>query len=297
MIAARDNDSARLRTLLDAGATVDLRSPDGHTALSLAAQEGSVDSARILILAGADPMQDGPTGPVWKSLARIPAGQALLSQLSLSKPEVGEAILNPSWGDWRDAQARLNALGHSVGSVDGQPGSRTRRALASFQSAQGLPASGYLTEDSMNRLRAAAPGVRPPPARSSTSRTAAMRTVLVACRQVGAVLGGDGADIPNPFKITLDTPMEVESVRVDAHDDVGFFSNAVLNVFLDGEFVGRQDVKSAGSLLTYAVGRSGRTVEFYSREEDGLSGDEETFIRTIKIYAKRPSGTPDASCR
>jgi len=297
MIAARDNDVARLRTLLDAGASVDQRAPDGHTALTLAAQEGHVDSARILILAGADPMQDGPTGPAWTSLSRIPAGRALLSQLSQSKPEIGEAILSPNRGDWRTAQARLNALGYGAGPVDGQPGSRTRRALASFQSAQGLLASGYLTQESMDRLRAAAPSVRPPPVQSSPSQGGAMQTVLVVCRRVEAVLGGDGADIPNPLKVTLDSPMEVESVQVDAHDDVGFFTNAVLNVYLDGDFVARRDVKSAGSLLTYTVGRSGRTLELYSREEDGLSGDEETYIRTIKVYAKRPSGTPEAACR
>lgn len=305
MLAARDDDQRRIRTLLNAGAAVDRRARDGHTALTLAAQNGHVESARMLIRAGADLTIEGPTGPAWQTLARVPGGEALLQDEADVLPEVGEALLDPGRAEWREVQARLNALGHSAGAVDGVPGSQTRNALQAFQSAQSLHATGYLTEASLTRLRAVSPAIQipaepAPPRRAAPSPapepSATLTTTLVLCQSVNAALGGGGADIANPLKVTLDDPMEVDRVEVDAHDDVGFFTNAVLNLYIDDDFIGRRDVKSAGSVLTYSAGRTGRVLEFYSREEDGLTGDEETFIRTIKIYAKRPVGTPDAAC-
>ncbi|MBB4285939.1 caspase family protein [Roseospira goensis] len=299
MIAARDNDTARLRKLLDVGASLELRAPDGNTALTLAAWEGHVESARLLLDAGADPTAEGPAGAAWEGLARTAAGTALLEDVAARVPTVGETLLGPSRQDWREVQARLNALGFGAGGVDGRPGPRTRGALQAFQGAHGLPATGYLTTASLTRLRALQPQVRVPQAqpRRRDEAPAPMVPVLVHCESVGAVLGGSGADLPNPYNVTLPESMRVERVQVEAHDDVGFFTNAVLHMYLDNGFIGRRDVKAAGSTLSYAVGRNGRSLQFYSREEDGITGDEETFIHTIRVFALRPKGTPDARCR
>jgi len=44
----------------------------------------------------------------------------------------------------REVQARLNAAGHNVGGADGQFGGKTRTGIASWQMANGLPATQYL---------------------------------------------------------------------------------------------------------------------------------------------------------
>jgi len=50
----------------------------------------------------------------------------------------------PTREDWRKVQARLNALGYNAGPVDGQPGKKTRQALANFESRNGLRSNGTL---------------------------------------------------------------------------------------------------------------------------------------------------------
>lgn len=298
MIAARDNDQARIRRLLDAGARVDIVGADGNTALTLAAWEGHIDCARLLFDAGADPLAEGPAGPAWEGLARLPAGEALLSEIVRAEPEIGETILDPTREDWRDTQARLNAQGHGAGAVDGQPGPRTRAALGAFQDSQSLPATGYLDGATLARLRAVQPAVAIPRSSSSGQRSNGETvSVQVACAQVEAVLGGSGADIPNPYVLPLPEPMTIDQVRVSAHDKIGFLTNAVLHVYLDDTFVGQKDVKAAGSTLTYAVGRPGRTLKLYSRADNALTSDEETHIHTIRVFARRPAGTPDVPCR
>jgi len=52
----------------------------------------------------------------------------------------------------RDAQARLNALGYSVGTPDGQLGPRTRQQLMQFQRDHRLQATGRLDADTVRAL-------------------------------------------------------------------------------------------------------------------------------------------------
>jgi len=83
------------------------------------------------LLADAIGGQDGP-------VAAWPIGLAVLS-----KAEV------------KDMQAGLNALGFDAGAVDGVVGNGTRRALRSFQKANGLLADGYPTVEALGYVRAA----------------------------------------------------------------------------------------------------------------------------------------------
>lgn len=53
--AARNNCVDQLRSLLEAGASLETRGADGPTALAAAAMAGSADAARVLLDAGADP--------------------------------------------------------------------------------------------------------------------------------------------------------------------------------------------------------------------------------------------------
>lgn len=50
-------------------------------------------------------------------------------------------------------QARLNNLGFSCGSVDGVAGAMTEQAIRRFQSAVGLPVTGRMDAQTLNRLR------------------------------------------------------------------------------------------------------------------------------------------------
>jgi hypothetical protein len=58
-----------------------------------------------------------------------------------------------SRGQVRAAQSALKGLGYDPGPIDGAMGPRTARAASAFQRAQGLPANGQLTPDTLARLR------------------------------------------------------------------------------------------------------------------------------------------------
>ena len=66
--------------LLDAGADVDGRSPDGHTALHTAAQNGDVQLVRELVSRGAAPTARSSSGERPIDLATDPAVQRLLTR-------------------------------------------------------------------------------------------------------------------------------------------------------------------------------------------------------------------------
>ncbi|MBB4285938.1 caspase family protein [Roseospira goensis] len=294
MIAARDDDRDRLRRLLAAGAAVNLRGPDGNTALTLAAWEGHVASARLLFEGGADPLAEGPAGPAWEGLARTPDGAPLLADMAAWVPELGETLLEPDRGTWREAQARLNAQGHGAGPVDGQPGPRTRKALEAFQRAQDLAVTGYLDAATLARLEAVQPTL-PRPARVAAEGGV---PTLVLCRRVGAVVGdGDAADHRNPFRVTLPSPMAVVRVQVEAHDNIGFLSEAELQLYIDNVFVGSHDVKSEGSTLTYGLQATGSRLDLFSVGGGALADGDDTYITAIRVYALRPEGTAPAACR
>lgn len=104
-------------------------------------------------------------------LARYPGGtfrslaERRLASLRPADPEAPEAdaspeaapeapAFRPSRAQIRDAQARLNALGHDAGPVDGLMGRRTAEAVAAFQRAQGLTPDGAVSEALLATLSA-----------------------------------------------------------------------------------------------------------------------------------------------
>ena len=56
----------------------------------------------------------------------------------------------------RDAQTLLSELGYPVGTPDGISGSKTRDAVRSFEAVNGLPETGEITDDLIDRLEVAA---------------------------------------------------------------------------------------------------------------------------------------------
>lgn len=75
-------------------------------------------------------------------------------------PEDAEAALGLDRDARRDVQWLLNALGHDAGAADGLFGPRTRRAIAGFQAAADLEATGFLNEPALDQLkRAGAPAL------------------------------------------------------------------------------------------------------------------------------------------
>jgi N-acetylmuramoyl-L-alanine amidase len=67
-------------------------------------------------------------------------------------PQAGASV-RASNGQIRAAQSALKGLGFDPGPIDGVMGPRTARAAGAFQRAQGLPASGQLTPETLARLR------------------------------------------------------------------------------------------------------------------------------------------------
>jgi len=57
-----------------------------------------------------------------------------------------------SFEDKKRLQARLTELGYSTGGVDGQIGPNSRRAIRSWQKANGLPADGYVEQQLLARI-------------------------------------------------------------------------------------------------------------------------------------------------
>ncbi len=55
----------------------------------------------------------------------------------------------------REAQQRLTELGYKPGVADGKAGPRTREALKLFQKDNGMPPTGQLDAETMQRLRSA----------------------------------------------------------------------------------------------------------------------------------------------
>ena len=71
-------------------------------------------------------------------------------------PEVVEEALGLDLAGWRRIQEGLVALGFDPGEPDGRVGGGTRRAVRSYQAGAGKPATGFLDETDVTRLRYAA---------------------------------------------------------------------------------------------------------------------------------------------
>lgn len=93
----------------------------------------------------------------------------------------------------------------------------------------------------------------------------------------GAECGGT----ENRLYFTLDRPAYLSQLEVRANDDVAQRHNAVLRVYVDGEPAGQQDVKQAGSTLTYPLYRFGGQVVLESVSTNG--GTDETQVGWVRL--------------
>ena len=79
--AASGNDAAATRVLLDLGAHVDARAPNGNTPLMMAAGFGSIDAAEVLVRQGADVTLQNKAGTTASEFARRAGRDTLADQL------------------------------------------------------------------------------------------------------------------------------------------------------------------------------------------------------------------------
>lgn len=77
----------------------------------------------------------------------------------------------------------------------------------------------------------------------------------------------------------------IRQVKVYAHDRIGSSHKAHLICYIDGQVVGRLDVKKKGSWLYFNVNRHGNNVSFKSVHEANKPGGDETFIHTVIVTA------------
>lgn len=107
---------------------------------------------------------DGVKGP--RTMAAIRAFQkaqglsadgrvsaTLLAQLQVARRELMV----------RETQARLARLGYKIGPIDGRTGPRTRAAISVFQESEGLPVTGKVTPELVERLYSIFPPAQPKP--------------------------------------------------------------------------------------------------------------------------------------
>lgn len=92
----------------------------------------------------------------------------------------------------------------------------------------------------------------------------------------GANCGGANTELVLGF---VPGPVNVGTIKVDANDNVGASTNAWLRIFADGVYLGEQDVKKAGSTLTFTVNRSVREISFRTRHTHNPGGDEVVVTR------------------
>jgi membrane-bound lytic murein transglycosylase B len=78
-------------------------------------------------------------------------GDALIGETAIRNPwpETDQPI---SFADKERLQRRLTALGYDTGGVDGQVGPATRKAIRAWQSANGVPADGYVEQTLLARI-------------------------------------------------------------------------------------------------------------------------------------------------
>jgi membrane-bound lytic murein transglycosylase B len=119
-------------------------------------------SAQIFLPAGAD----GPALALFPNFAVIrsynPSDRYALAVALLARGFEGREGIQASWpraqgslqrGDYIELQTLLAQKGFAVGAIDGMFGSNTRRAVRSYQQAEGLPADGWATRALLDRLR------------------------------------------------------------------------------------------------------------------------------------------------
>ncbi len=137
------------RTLVKAGALVNVQRPDGRTALMNAAMIGWTDVVHFLLASGADVRlldTEGRSAMDYVSATRSTEIEKLLAAAD-TPPRSGK-----SGRLICDAQLRLAELGHSSGIADCIAGDSLQKGLLSFQRAENLGATGQLDKDTVEAL-------------------------------------------------------------------------------------------------------------------------------------------------
>jgi hypothetical protein len=76
----------------------------------------------------------------------------------------------------------------------------------------------------------------------------------------------------------------VSNVIVSAHDGIGDKTNALLELWVNGYYHSRQDVKAAGSNLIFNVYRPVYQLQFRSVHKNGYSGGDETMLMNLQSF-------------
>jgi formylglycine-generating enzyme required for sulfatase activity len=103
----------------------------------------------------APPPRTSPSSPSVPRRPTVSPLPAAVVPLSENDPSAVEAALALTDTERRAVQRALNGLGFDAGAADGVLGPRTRQALAAYQRAEGLRATGYLSGGQPERLAAA----------------------------------------------------------------------------------------------------------------------------------------------
>lgn len=124
-------------------------------------QQALVLEAKLLVPTGGD----GPKLLTFKNYDVIKrynnSTSYVLGITSLANAFTGQETITRPWPkgslpisftDRKRLQEALTRIGYDTQGVDGQIGPNTRKAIRAFQSANGLPADGYATEDLLNRV-------------------------------------------------------------------------------------------------------------------------------------------------
>ena len=113
-------------------------------------------------------------------------------------------------------QSELMDLGFYAGTIDGIAGSRTRRAIETYESANGLPVTGRATEALLGRIRVGAVRHLPRPSASPRRTADASATDRAA---TGSVPAPEPASLPAPGP-SRETVRSVQEALIAAGEDL-----------------------------------------------------------------------------
>ena len=100
----------------------------------------------------------------------------------------------------------------------------------------------------------------------------------------GICVGGDICGKNDALTVQYPAGSWVNGVSVGAHDKVGGQTKAHLQIYINGNYAGEQDVKSDGSTLAFPVHTFVNTIKFMSVNQDHKPGGDETQILQLQSY-------------